>query len=170
MHKSHRCDPEPRPLTFECADISVLALSEARHAAPLMRSDAWVTKAASFGQIWSRETLKLERILLWTQCSHSETFHRLSWTWHNGRIKARLHKFPPINIIFCRGTVEEWKERRRFLALFLIGLKLSGRNCKTINCFFIRAAQSEGSAVARQRCQPQSFPHFPQPLFISFFN
>lgn len=43
---------------------------------------------------------------------------------------------------------------------FLIGLKLSGRNCQTINCaFFIRVAQSEGgSVVGRLRCQPQSFP------------
>lgn len=98
VQKSHRCDPKQWSLTFERTDISVRALSEARHTALLMRSITRVTKEASFGQIWSRKTLKLERVLLWTQCSHSETFHRLCWTWNNGRIKARLHKFPPLTL------------------------------------------------------------------------
>lgn len=72
-------------------------------------------------------------------------------------IKACSQKDPLISVILNLTM----KGRRWFLAFFffsLIGLKLSGRNHETINCFFIRVAQSEGSVVACLCWQPQSFP------------
>lgn len=82
-------------------------------------------------------------------------------------MKACLQRNPPIKVIFERGTLRawQWKEEDSASVFFfsLIGLKLSGRNCETINCFFY-----QGCTVWRRFSGGP--PSLPATIFPSAFH
>lgn len=104
--------------------------------------------------------------------------HRNIFAEHDFMTKWKLvyRKIHPLKLFSMEVQYVHSNERKktvpRYFFFSLIGLKLSGRNCETINCAFLSGLHSLKEVQWWAACAASHNLSlcFSQPLFISFFN